>query len=221
MNRLLPVAALLLLCFASGCATFDNVERRIARTSDFLAGKRPNTFVRMMEDKNSPDARRIGINRLVEYDFAQKAPYTDRYRQIAQSDPDDLVRATALRALNRSRDRSATDLFITALKDPNDLVRLEGAKALIHVPDPKSSDVLTAIVNRPDENRDVRIAAAEALKHYANIDVARALVGRLNEREFGVAYQSRRSLKSMTKKDLGYDQSAWLSYLTGPTKPFG
>ncbi len=221
MNRLFPIAALLVLCCSSGCATFESVTRKVSRTSDFFAGKRPNTFVRMMEDSSSSDARRVGINRLVEYDFAKKPPYTERYRQIAASDPDVLVRVTALRALNQSRDAASTELFIAALRDPNDLVRLEGAKSLIHMPDPRSTDALTAIVNRPEENRDVRIAAAEALKHYANLDVARALVGRLNEREFGVAYQARRSLKRMTRKDLGYDQGAWLSFLTGPNKPFG
>src|SRR3954469_25365453 len=106
-NRSLLTAGLLLLFFGStGCAAFESVSRRMSRTGDFFAGKRPSTFVRIMEDTTSPDARRVGINRLVETDFGKKPPYTDRYRQIAVSDPEAIVRATAIRALNQSRDRS-------------------------------------------------------------------------------------------------------------------
>ena len=52
------------------------------------------------------------------------------------------------------------------------------------------------------EPRDVRIAAADALKHYRSIDVGRALVDTLDSRDFGVAWQSRRSLIRLTGRDL-------------------
>ena len=76
-------------------------------------------------------------------------------------------------------------------------------------------------MNNPNENRDVRIAAADALRHYRSLDVARALIAQLSSREFGLAWQSRRSLKNLTGKDLHYDESAWLDYVRGPDKPFG
>jgi hypothetical protein len=43
----------------------------------------------------------------------------------------------------------------------------------------------------------------------------------LQAREFGVAWQARRSLRRITGRDLRYDDAAWLAYLTGPHKPFG
>ena len=215
------VSLIVLLCATTGCAQIEFVGRRIARTSDFIAGKRPGTYARMMENTESPDARRVGINRLVENDFAKRPPYTTRYQQIARNDEDPLVRAVALRALNRSRDRTATDLYVQLLTDPSELVRLEAAKALINLPDEAAIEPLIAVVNRDGESRDVRIAAAQALKHYPRLEVARALVGRLNERDFGVAWQSRRSLLRLTNRDLGYDEGAWLTYLTGPERPFG
>ena len=45
------------------------------------------------------------------------------------------------------------------------------------------------------EQKDVRIAAAEALRHYRQINVARVLAGTLVGRDFGIAWQSRWSLR--------------------------
>jgi hypothetical protein len=210
----LSLATLSLLLLGSGC-------QQIRRISDKLAGKTPALYARQMEDPRSPDNRWRGMTKLLENDFARRPPYTTRYRQIAQADPDPLVRAVAVRALNRSRDGGATGVYVKALSDSNERVRLEGAKALNNLPDPAAIPGLLALVNRPEESRDVRIAAAEALKHYKQLDVARALVARLNERDFGVAWQARRSLRRLTQTDLGYNEGAWLQYFTGPDKPFG
>ena len=136
-------------------------------------------------------------------------------------DDDYLVRAVAVRALNRSRDASATPTFIQALNDRSELVRLEAAKALNNLPDPNAGPPLVALVSSPTETMDVRIAAAEALRHYKRIEVARALVAALDDRDFAVAWQARRSLYRMMRTDLGYDQANWLAYITGPSKPLG
>src|SRR5207247_99585 len=108
------------------------------------------------------------------------------------------VRATAIRALNRSRDASATPLFVKALDDPSDQVRLEAAKALVNMPDQKAAPALIKIVDSRTDNRDVRIAAADALRHYKALDVARTLVNTLGQRDFSVAWQSRHSLIMLT-----------------------
>jgi HEAT repeat protein len=169
----------------------------------------------------TPDKRFKGINELAAHKVGQHPPYTTDYSQIAKTDPDYLVRATAIRALNRARLKEATPLFITALADDNAKVRLEGAKALVNLPDDNAVAPLVALLNKPDEDKDVRIAAATALKHYKRLDVARALAANLSEREFGVAWQSRRSLRSLTGKDFAFSEPAWLDYFVGPTKPFG
>src|SRR5438067_44902 len=74
---------------------------------DLMTGKTPLADVRKMEDKDNPDARRQGIYALASKSWGQVEPYTRRYRQIAQTDPDAGVRAAAIRALNASRDRAA------------------------------------------------------------------------------------------------------------------
>jgi hypothetical protein len=186
-----------------------------------LTGQTPLRDVRMMEDPNSPDQRREGIYYLVENDFAQREPYTKRYRQIAQNDPDETVRAAAVRALNWSRDEKAVPVFIAALKDSSPLVRWEAAKALSNIPDPSAKEPLMALVGNPAEDRDVRIAGAEALRNYRDEEVARVLAGTVGGRDFGLAWQSRWSLRILTGKDFQYDETAWLQYLTGPQKPLG
>jgi hypothetical protein len=213
---LLPFALLAVLC--CGCESISNFGDRI---SNAISGRTPRVAAVQMEDPDFPDERRIGINRLSAFPFGRQPPYTTRYEQIARSDPDWLVRATAIRALNRSRWQPATPLFIKALDDENDHVRLEAAKALSNVPDPNAVPMLVHLVGDSTENRDVRIAAAAALRHYKTVEVARTLASQLGGREFGLAWQSHQSLEAMTGRDLHFDESAWLNFITGPEKPLG
>jgi hypothetical protein len=174
-----------------------------------------------MEDKDFPDNRRYGMNRLLEFPYTKRPPYTRAYEGLARLDPDFTVRAAAIRACNRSRDRNATPIFIKGLADKNDLVRLESVKALANVPDPNAVPPLMNLANNVDENRDVRIAAVDAIKYYRTLEVARTLSGILADRDFSIGWQARRSLVYLTHKDFGYDQGAWLEYLIGPGKPLG
>jgi HEAT repeat protein len=216
------IASFFLVC---GCDSFDTTTKQISnfmgRLGENASGKTPRNAAVKMEDQYFPDERREGINELVKKDFGKREPYTTRYDQIAKSDDDWLVRATAIRALNRARDRSATPTFIKALDDKNDQVRLEACKALVHMPDENAVPSLVRIVQDPAESRDVRIAAADALQHYRTLEVARALTNNLGGRDFGVAWQSHQTLILLTGHDLRYDEAAWLAYLTGPEKPFG
>jgi hypothetical protein len=190
------------------------------RGIQYASGDTPGHAARMIQDTNSPDNRREGISKLVEYDFAKRPPSTTLYKQIAEADSDPMVRAVALRASNRARDRSATPLFIKGLSDQTDLVRLEAAKGLANLPDANAADPLTKVA-MTDDNRDVRVAATDALKYYKSLQVARTLTSLLVDHDFSVAWQARRSLDYLTGKDFGYDQGKWLGYFSGPATPFG
>jgi hypothetical protein len=201
--------------------TGGTLSRTWAEAGARLWGLKPITSVRMMEDTSSADQRRKGIYNLVQRDFGQHEPYTRRYRQIAQSDPDATVRAAAIRALNASRDKAAVPVFIAALADKSDLVRLQAVKALSNIPDPTAAAPLSRVLGNQAEMRDIRIAASEALRHYRNLDIARVLAGTVGGRDFSIAWQSRWSLIILTGRDLGYSESGWLEYLAGPDKPLG
>jgi hypothetical protein len=203
-----------------GCAQIEAGTEGVRQLFDAISA-RPRKAVLKTTDQYFPDERRDGINELVARPYGRTTPYTAQYANLATSDPDYLVRATAIRALNRARQSDATSLFINALNDESELVRLEATKALVNMPDEKSVPNLVKLVTNPNENRDVRIAAAEALKHYRNPDAARALIGQLSGREFGLAWQAHKSLVRITGEDLRYDEAAWLTYMAAPERPFG
>jgi|SRR5688572_30531953 len=217
LAKFIPLVALLACC---SCARLQPITDFGRNLTDYITGNTPIRGVTQMEDRYFPDERRVGINKLADRGFGRREPYTDRYMQVAQYDSDYLVRATAIRALNRSREQRATPVFVKALEDSSPLVRQEAAKALANVPDPGAVAPLARLVANPQESRDVRIAAADALKHYRALDAARALVDTLDSRDFGVAWQSHRSLVRLTGRDLKYDEGQWLQFLTGPERPF-
>jgi len=140
---------------------------------------------------------------------------------MAEADTEPTVRTAAIRALNRSRDEKAVAVYISALNDPDANVRLEAAKALANIPDARAGAPLMKLLDDEQQNRDVRIACADALREYKTSEVAQSLIRVLSGQDFGVAWQARQSLNLMTGQDYFYSQTAWLGYLTGPAKPFG
>jgi hypothetical protein len=210
---------------------FYNFPRRAL---DLYAGRTPGLYARMMEDSGSADARRVGILRLVaDYPFAREGPYVTRYWQIAQGDPNVAVRVAAVRALDRSRDSRVVPLAIKYLDEADPQLRLEAAKALANLPDERAVAVLTRHMNgtievrgesgrleAQQEDRDVRVACADALRNFATKDVARSLVEVLKDKQFEVSYQARKSLILLTGHDYRYDAAKWRDYLTTAEKPF-
>ncbi|MFI5380671.1 MAG: HEAT repeat domain-containing protein [Tepidisphaerales bacterium] len=168
-----------------------------------------------------PDKRRQAVMYLSKRPWGREKPYTDFYVEMVKSDDEHLVRSIALRALNRARVADQTALYIKALDDKHELVRLEAAKALANMPDPKAMEPLIKHLQNTEENIDVRIACADALRHYKKGQSAQALVSLLRDRSFGLSWQARWTLKLMTGKDYAWDQAAWLQHLTKAEKPFG
>jgi len=168
-----------------------------------------------------PDHRRSGIVYLSDRAPGRQDPYAKQYLIMARFDSEPTVRSMAVRALNRARDKRAIPIFLSALEEKSDSVRLEGAKGLANIPDPTAVGPLIRHLDNLDENVDVRIACADALRMYRTPEVAQALVRGLRDRNFGIPWQARKSLQLMTGKDFRYDTAAWLTFLSGTNKPFG
>jgi len=177
-----------------------------------VSGPEPGEVADKLES-DKPDERFEAINYLVYYDWGRQPPYTDRYDQIARGDPSPLVRAIALRALNRSRAVSPEGTIRGMLNDSSELVRLEAAKALSNTYDPQASAKLRAMLTAAGETRDVRVAVADALRHDRTPEGYRALVGVLGDRDFAVAWTARRSLRRMTGQDFRWSEADWAKWL--------
>jgi hypothetical protein len=201
-------------------AAFTGMAWWFDDTVDWVTGRGGDLGKQLVDVNASVDDRVEAINGLSERPWGQKAPYLAVYGVTAENARNDpLLRATALRALNRAREPKFIPLYIQSLSDTNEWVRMEACKALNRMPDVRAVPDLLKIVARPDESKDVRIAAAEALRHYKRIDAARGLVGLLGERDFSIVWQARESLRSITRRDFGFDAAAWLNYLTKPDQP--
>ena len=187
-----------------------------SRFVDLFRRDTPSASAVALEDPKLADRRRTAIVALADRRFGKAPPYTTRYAQMAQFDNDPSGRATAIRALNRSRDGTAVGVFIGGLADESPAVRLEAAKALSNIPDAAAAPALLKLFQNPAEPLDNRVAAADALRQYRSLENARALVNVLADRDFALSWQARQSLRTMTGEDKRYDQSAWLSVLTGP-----
>ncbi len=221
-------------------SVFSRAWQFVVQEYNYLVGETPLLQAERMEDKNSPDNRRVGIFALADEEYGRHGAYPARYAEIAYgygkipADPDYSVRTAAIRVLNRSRARTYAvpqpgnkqkvvdliPLYNGGLDDKNELVRLESAKALSNIPDPRSIAPLLSHLENVEEAKDVRIAEADALRNFRRADVAQALVRLLQDRDFAVSYQSRKSLVMMTGQDFEYEPAAWLKYLAEHNKPF-
>lgn len=186
---------------------------QIVRLYNFFTGDTPFDAAKNMLDPSYPDRRRQAIMYLSKFQYGRQDPYVKYYAEMARTDLDYTVRAMAIRALNRCRTNNVTTIYLSALDDRNELVRMEGAKALANIAEPLAVQSLLKRLEDPEENMDVRIAAADALRCYQTGEVAQALVRALRDPQFGVSWQARISLKLMTGQDYRYDQTAWLTYL--------
>lgn len=194
---------------------------QVTRIYNYMTGATPFEAAKAMLEPKYPDKRRQGIMWLSARQYGREDPYLKYYGSLARTDPQHTVRAMAVRAMNRARVKDATTIYLAALEDKNELVRLEAAKALANIPEPLAMQALMKRLDSADESVDVRVACADALRTYRNAEVAQVLIRTLRDRQFGVSWQARKSLKLMTGKDYRYNQAAWLTYLSGAEKPFG
>jgi hypothetical protein len=186
------------------------------KLADYMSHDTPAAAARKMLDPSyGPDVHREGALRLVDFQYARSGPTVLAYAHLARSGEDYTVRAAGLRALNRSRAKGYTSLFMVALNDPQALIRLEAADCLSNVPNPNSVSLLVIHMGTAETDTDVRVACADALRNFNTSEAMRALVEQLDGSDFDVAWQARQSLELITGQDFRYDPKAWLDYLAG------
>lgn len=127
-----------LLAYGGTKAAYQGAGNGITWLWDTAWGNTASRAVRRMHNMQDPDMRREGIYFFADHGYGRQDPYLKRYEQIATTDSDYTVRAIAIRAMNRSRDKRGVPLYLKALEDENAMVRQEAAKALANIPDPQA-----------------------------------------------------------------------------------
>ncbi len=164
----------------------------------------------MAFDANDPDIRRTAIELLSRKKWALRDPYLKRFAQLTKPglEKDPSVRAVAVRALGKARNRKYMPEILAALGDPSPVVRWDAAVVLQTLPDAQAIMTLQKLAIS-DKSIDVRASAAAALRQYRTSAVYRTLLRCLDDEDFTVRDAAHSSLVYQTGRDEGFDPERW------------
>jgi HEAT repeat protein len=186
-----------------------------------------------------PDERREAIDRIARTRHLKHEVVLGALSTIAATDPSPAVRCSAVAALRRSEDpaiaatlvrildQPSTDLRPTPLPPSAD-VRLEAMRAAVALAEldllpeeqqPALRDVAVRLVGQ-ERSRDTRQASAKFLGYCRDRAVLEPLIDALTQRDFGVVYESERSLMRLTGRSFDYDPTSWRGWLEQVDDPF-
>lgn len=215
-------ASLVLVLLAGGCASELDTKRAAQTESIFglFAPPKPAEAAAWSQDPYDADKRYRGTNLLANAPFGGEDVYVRMYASklgappATEPDPDPGVRGIAARALGMHGDPASADLILPLLKEKDKNVRLEAARALQRIHNPKTVEpLMPLLVPKAEPEADVRSEVAIGLGQYAERRVVQSLVGALDDDSLLVTTNVRRSLETLTGKDFGEDQRAWLKWL--------
>lgn len=188
----------------------DRSDNWVGALVEPLVPPTPSDAARDMFNVYDADARRQGVALISGSPFGGEDPYLRAYRLLID-DPSPVVRGTVAQALGLHGDPEDAPALIRMLKDDSKFVRWQAANALSKIYAPEAAEPLIVSL-REDEDLDARAASAYALGQYAQVPVFDALVGALNDREYGVVDSASRSLFFLTGQYQGTDGRDWLGW---------
>jgi len=178
--------------------------------ADTFTPESPSEKARDFFNIYDADKRRDAVASFSGAPYGGEAPYLRAYRLLVD-DPDATVRAAAIRALGIHGAPEDVQAIVRRSRDRQHFVRWEVAKALQKLHNPIAIAPLIDMMN-DDESTDVRMAAARGLGQYPRREVFDALVGALDDPDYGVIKAAHHSLVLVTGYDFGDDPSMWLIY---------
>ncbi len=172
----------------------------------------PDVLVEQLFNAQSPDTRRIAIEKLSKTYWINEEKNRELVAQMTSRsvEKSPIVRAAAVRTLAKVNDPKYFDKIADAMKDDSSIVRFDAADSFELIIYPPAEDELQRLA-LDDDNEDVRTAACQALKNYRSDDTYRTLLRCLGDESFTVREASHESLVAMTGVDNGYDPTKWVS----------
>jgi len=171
-------------------------------------------------ESNRPDLRREALETVAKDSSARREPSVVKlFCLVAQTDPDALVRAAAVRGLGLMDGQEVLAVLgQAATADKDAFVRTDAAASLGLQAKPEAVPALAQVL-AGDPNSDVRVAAADALRRIKSKAAAQALVVGLKDSHLAVSERSWESLRYMTGMDLPRQYGAWEDYLAASADP--
>ena len=193
------VAALMISGLAAGCRSSGALEDSARRL-----------------ESDSADIRRestLEVGRTRVADPQVRARLTRRLSVLAQSDPEPLVRSSALMALAMQQPQAGVELAQKLRTDTNAMVRRDAVRILADHGDESTIGVLIEIA-RNDPDPRTRRAAVLALGKYDEPRVIDVLIACLSDDSRMVAHAARESLINISGGvDLGANAETWKKWL--------
>lgn len=226
----LPLAAMTL----GGCGK----PRYEFKHPKFMSEADCATCLRVALEDKSPDVQREAIVRVSKTPHLTNEVVIRALATLARADQSESVRYAAVRALAKAGTTGAIKPLTEIASAPDDTEIVteprsgEVRRAALDGLDPLlASDRLsqeqratcrkTAIhLLEHNRSRDVRIAAARVLRHFPTNAVLTTLIDALDQRDFGVVYQSERSLMHLTGQTFDHAADAWRRWRAETDDPF-
>ncbi|MFM9956472.1 MAG: HEAT repeat domain-containing protein [Phycisphaerales bacterium] len=205
---------------ASGCQSRGKQAQQSTSILQVFAPPTPEEASRWAIDPFNADKRARGTLLLANAPWGGEDVYVRLYREQIKDtyrdpkkDPDPLVRAVAVRALAMHGSPDDVPAILELLKSDEKYLRWECARALQRLHNPVAVKPLTDRLNAKNEaEASVREASASALGQYAERASFDALVAALYDRDLAVSSAARRSLATITGRDLGEDVRPWVAF---------
>lgn len=194
------------------CTKRTKQQQQSTSILSVFAPPSPEEAARWAVDPYNADRRATGTLLLANAPFGGESVYLKLYRQH-MLDNDPLVRAVACRALGMHGTPEDAPAIVKQITDPERYLRWEAARALQRLHNPEAIDPLCKRLNVKVESEVVvREAAATALGQYPDRKVFDALVATLDDRDLAVSEAARKSLRTLTGRDLGDEIRPWVAW---------
>lgn len=226
------VVGLLLMAGCSG--------RRWHKHPVFVTEADAVVYLKEALESELPDDRRLAVDHIAKTRYLNHDVVLDALATIAGTDRSPAVRCAALGALRRSQNPRIATTLVEVLGQarseadrpvalpPTADVCLEALRAALVLaeqellpPEQQTAlcDLAVRVVGR-DRSRDARQVAARFLGHCRDRRVLDPLIDALEQRDFGVVYESERSLMRLTGQTFDYDPVGWRLWLGQVDDPF-